>query len=61
VFPVLAAQTPAANADVREEQHHEDDSEDDVKNHVAPILVEKESSCEVSSGFGQTSHPSGGS
>lgn len=27
---VLAAQAPAANADVREEQHHEDDCEDDV-------------------------------
>src|SRR5262249_44495869 len=57
----LAGEPAAAHAHVREEQDDEDDCEDDPNDHDTPILVEMNLSCEVSSGSGLMSPPSGGS
>ena len=56
----LAVQAPAANANVREEQHDEDDCEDDVEQHWPPVLSKTRLSCEVLSGCGAMSPPYGG-
>src|SRR5438477_2265378 len=57
---VLAAQAPAAHADVREEQDDENDCEDGVDHRSSRFCVAITVPASVSSDFGEGSYPSGG-